>query len=131
MRLILHILAVLALSWPTGAFAAVRIEFRSRDSDTRFPHAFVLLSGALDSTGEAIETTYGFTPVGTLTPAILATPFEGHVKPVKPADIAKSNLHFTFIITDAEYARVMTVVEEWQALPQPSYRLRERNCLTS
>lgn len=129
MRLILQLLAVLALLWPAEALAAVRIEFRSRDSDTRFPHAFVVLSGTVDATGEAVDASYGFTPIGVLTPAILTTPAVGHVKGVKAEDIARSNLHFAFAVSDEEYGRVLAVVEEWRTLPQPSYRLRGRNCL--
>ena len=64
-----------------------------------------------------------------LLPAILAAPAEGHVNPIKAADIAGGSLHFSMVLSDAEYAAVMAKVAEWKALPQPSYRLRERNCI--
>lgn len=129
MRLILQCLAVLVLLWPGGAVAAVRIDFQSRDYDRRFPHAFVVLTGTLDATGEAVDASYGFTPIGQLSPAILAGPAVGHVLPIKAPDIAKSSLHFSMVLTDAEYARVTATVAAWKAMPQPSYRLRERNCI--
>jgi len=129
-RLILQWLAVLVLLWPAEALGAVRIDFHSRDYDRRFPHAFVVLTGTVDATGEAVDASYGFTPIGQISPAILAGPAEGHVNPITAADIAKANLHFSIVLTDEEYARVMARVAEWKALPQPSYRLRERNCIT-
>ena len=130
MRLILQLLAVLALLWPVDVLAAVRIDFRSRDSDSRFPHAFVVLTGTVDSTGEKVHANYGFTLLETINITILAQPANGQVHAVRDSDIPNSNLHFSLILTDEEYARVMAMVEEWKTLPQPSYRLRQRNCVT-
>jgi hypothetical protein len=129
-RLILQFLAVLALLWPVEALAAVRIDFRSRDSDSRFPHAFVVVTGTVDSTGEKVAANYGFTLSETINITILAVPAGGMIHAVRDADIFTSNLHFTLILTDQEYAKVIAMVEEWRNLPQPSYRLRERNCVT-
>lgn len=130
MRLVLQLIVVLALLWPAEALAAVRIDFRSRDSDSRFPHAFVVLTGTVDSTGEKVHANYGFTLLETINITVLAVPADGQIHAVRDADIPNSNLHFSLILTDEEYARVMAKVEEWKALPQPSYRLRERNCVT-
>jgi len=129
-RLILQCLAALAVLWPVDALAAVRIDFRSRDSDTRFPHAFVVVTGVLESTGEKVHANYGFTLKETINITILAVPAEGEIHAVRDADIPASNLHFSLILTDEEYARVLAKVEEWRTRPQPSYRLREANCVT-
>ena len=92
MRPILQWLIVLVLLWPAQALAAVRIDFQSRDYDRRFPHAFIVLTGTVDATGETVDASYGFTPIGQLSPAILAAPAEGHVNPIKAADITTNTL---------------------------------------
>lgn len=130
MRLIIPILFVLALLWPAEALAAVRIDFRSRDSDSRFPHAFVVVTGIVDSTGEKVHANYGFTLLETINITVLAVPAAGQIHAVRDTDISTSNLHFSLILSDEEYAKVTAMVEAWRNLPQPSYRLRERNCVT-
>jgi len=128
-RLILQLLAVLVLLWPAEALASVRIDFHSRDSDRRFPHAFIVLTGTVDSTGEAVNANYGFTLKETISITILTIPADGMIHAVRDTDIPNSNLHFSLILTDEEYARVMAAVTQWEALPQPSYVLRERTCV--
>jgi hypothetical protein len=129
-RLILRLLIVLAVLWPAEVLAAVRIDFRSRDSDSRFPHAFVVLTGTVDATGEKVHGNYGFTLLETINITVLAVPAGGQIHAVRDADIPNSNLHFSLILSDEEYAKVVAMVAEWRNLPQPSYRLRERNCVT-
>jgi len=130
MRILALALAALTLLWPSLADAAVRIDFRSRDTDTRVPHGFVTVSGTLDATGEEVKGSYGWTLGVPISPIVLTTPVEGLVYSVKDKDIAKSNLHFSLVLTDAEYESVLALIKEWEALPQPSYRLFSRNCVT-
>ena len=130
MRFLLCMLAAVSLLWSSAAEAAVRIDFRSRDTDSRFPHAFVVLTGTVDSTGEAVNANYGFTLKQTISITILAMPADGQIHAVRENDIPNSNLHFSLVLSDAEYQTIVKLVEEWKALPQPSYRLRERNCVT-
>ena len=53
------------------AHAAVEIAFYSRElGGNNFPHAFVRLLGTVDSTGEQVDTSYGFT-ARAVSPAIL------------------------------------------------------------
>lgn len=111
------------------AHAAVRLDFYARDTDSRFPHAYVALSGTLDSTGEVIEANFGFTPYS-ITPAVLFGRINGHVVTGGPDYVAQGQLRFSLVLTDAEYARVMAVVEEWENFPQPSYDLDTRSCVT-
>src|SRR4051794_14538014 len=64
MSLIARVLIALALicGLPQGAHAAVEIAFYSRElGGNNFPHAFVALHGIVDSTGEQVDTSYGFT----------------------------------------------------------------------
>jgi len=124
------IIALLLWAWPALGWAAVRIDFYSRDTDSRFPHAFVALTGTLDETGEQIDETWGFTVKGEFTPTLLAAPAAGVVRPVKETDPGISTLHFSLVLTDVEYRAVKALVAEWQALPQPSYDLHRRNCIT-
>ena len=126
MRVLL--LACLWLLWAAPALAGVRIDFYSRDTDVRFPHAFVVLQGTLDATGEAVDANYGFTP-RLLTPLVLLGPIDGQVVSVGPEYWAQAHRHFSLELSDAEYARVMAVVEDWSSRPQPSYRLDEANCV--
>ncbi len=111
-----------------SADAEVTATFYSHDFGDHFPHALVKLKGAVDSTGEAVDTNYGFTAVNT-TPAILWGPVKGMIESKDAKYIADSNAHFTLRLTDAQYAQFMALVEEWRTLPGKSYMLNSRNCV--
>ncbi len=129
MAALARVLLLLILLPPGPALAAVEIAFYSRDADVRFPHAFVVLQGTVDATGEAVNEDYGFTAV-TPSPAVLWGPVRGRIITDHPkAYVAGSRRHFSFVLSDAEYAGVMAVIERWRRLPQPSYALDTRNCL--
>src|ERR1700710_3133816 len=62
---------LLLCGFQAPASAAVEIAFYSRElGGNNFPHAFVALHGIVDSTGEQVNTSYGFT-ARSVTPAIL------------------------------------------------------------
>ena len=123
------LLALLALSVPAPAFAAVEIAFYSRElGGNNFPHAFVALRGNLDSTGEAVDTSYGFTAKA-VTPAILLGSVGGEVVVEGENQIARSDRKFALILTDEQYRAAMAVVERWRSRPQPSYNMNRRNCV--
>ena len=128
-RLLTIALALLVAAWSLPATAAVRITFYSKELGTTFPHAFVIMDGTLDRSGQRIEVDYGFT-AKTVSPAILFGPVKGEVV----SDNGKaynraSDRHFALTLTDAEYDKVLAVVARWRALPQPSYDLDKRNCV--
>ena len=125
--LVLLIGLVLAMATPP-ANAEVTATFYSHDFGDHFPHALVKLKGTVDSTGKAVDTNYGFTAVHT-TPAILWGPVKGMIESKAAKYIADSNAHFTIVLSDAQYARLMALVEEWRAMPGKSYRLNDRNCV--
>lgn len=129
MRRLRHLLWLLLLGWGAAAHAQVEIAFYSKDMASTFPHAYVRLTGTDDSTGEAVDSNYGFTPVK-LTPGVLFGPVRGAVESVGPAYIARSDRHFSLKLTDAQYRRVLAVVESYRNARQPSYRLNGRNCVT-
>ena len=130
-RLRLCALAWLGLLLCTGtARAAVEIRFHSKDFGATFPHAFIVLHGTVDSTGEAVDANYGFTVRHLVGPSALLGPVEGVVESEGAAYISGSNFHFALVLTDEEYRRVAALVEHWRTLPQPSYRLTRRNCVS-
>jgi hypothetical protein len=126
-RLALGLLLLTGLQAP--AFAAVEIAFYSRElGGNNFPHAFVRLSGTVDATGEAVDTSYGFT-ARAVTPALLFGSVSGEVVVEGPQQIARSDRQFSLVLTDAQYRAVMGVVDAWRNRAQPSYNLNRRNCV--
>jgi hypothetical protein len=123
------LLASLLFGSQAPAAVAVEIIFYSRElGGDNFPHAFVVLRGSVDATGEAVDTTYGFTAKA-VTPALLFGSVAGEIVVEGPRQIARSDRQFALTLSDARYAAVMAVVEEWRSRPQPSYNLNRRNCV--
>lgn len=126
-RLLLALL--LTIGGAAQAAAAVDIAFYSRElGGNNFPHAFVVLDGTLDATGERIHASYGFTAKA-VTPALLFGSVAGEVIDERPAQVARSVRQFDLALTDDQYRAVMGVVQEWRDRPQPSYNLNRRNCI--
>jgi len=128
MRRVRLFLFLLLLGWAAPALAEIEIHFYSKDFASTFPHAYVRLTGTDDSTGQAIDTNYGFTPVS-LTPGILLGAVRGMIQTVEPAYVSRSDRHFTLKLTDEQYRKVLAVVDKWRNAPQPNYRLNSRNCV--
>ncbi len=124
----LALLTALLLGLHGPAFAAVEIAFHSRELGGSFPHAFVRLVGTLDSTGEAVDISYGFT-ARAVSPAILFGPVPGEVFIEGEARVRNSDRQFHLTLTDEQYGIVMGVVDEWRNRPQPSYSLSRANCI--
>lgn len=126
-RFCLPWLALLCSAVP--AHAAVEIAFYSRElGGNNFPHAFVVLRGAVDATGEQVDTSYGFTAKA-VTPAVLFGSVAGEVVVERPQQIARSDRQFAVILGDDQYHQVMAVVDTWRNRAQPSYNLNRRNCV--
>lgn len=120
---------LLLVAAPAPALAAVEIAFYSRElGGNNFPHAFIVLRGTLDATGEPIDTSLGFT-AHSVTPALLFGSVRGEVVVEGERQIARSDRQFALTLTDAQYHAAMAVVERWRALPQPSYNLNRANCV--
>lgn len=130
-RLLSALLAIFALGWAGPALADVQLSFHSFNGSVlfgRYPHAFVVLEGELEDTGEAVSENYGFT-AKKVSPAILRGPVEHGVLVEEPKYIAKTNRHFTVTITDAQYRRIIALVEAWRDAPGKYYDLETRNCI--
>lgn len=125
--LTLFIAAILS-QFSTAADAEVIATFYSHDFGDHFPHAFVKLQGTVDSTGQGVDTNYGFTAVNT-TPAILMGPVMGMIETKDAKYIASSNPHFSIRLSDREYQKFMAFVDRWRNLPGKSYSLGKRNCV--
>jgi hypothetical protein len=113
---------------PVAAKAEVMATFYSHDFGDHFPHAFVKLKGKVDSTGEQVDTNYGFTAVN-VSPAILMGSVKGVIETKGDKYIASSNPHFTLRLSDAEYFKLLSFVDKWRNLPGKSYSLNNRNCV--
>ena len=121
-------LLMLCAGLSVPARAEVIVSFYSHDFGDRFPHAFIVMKGALDATGEVVDANYGFTAVS-VSPALLLGSVKGKVESSKPDYIATSDRQFDVTIDDATFARVMAKVAEWRDREQPSYSLNRRNCV--
>lgn len=128
LRLIFLSLLLLCAGLTTPARAEVVVSFYSHDFGDRFPHAFIVMKGKVDVTGETVDANYGFTATS-VSPAILLGSVKGEVQVSKPDYIAKSDRQFDVTIDDATYARVLAKVAEWRDREQPSYSLGKRNCV--
>jgi hypothetical protein len=123
------LLALLLFGVHGPAAAAVEIAFYSRElGGNNFPHAFARLTGTVDSTGERIDTSLGFT-AHAVTPAILFGSVRGEVLVEGEGQIARSNRQFSLALPDERYRAVMAVVESWRNRPQPSYNMNRANCV--
>lgn len=127
-RLLLCLTALAWLAAPTAASAEVEIAFYSKELSDTFPHAFVVMKGRLDETGEEIDEALGFTAKA-ITPAILLGSVAGEVIPEKQSYIKHGDRQFVVIATDAEYRAVRKVIERWRTRKQPSYNMNKRNCV--
>jgi hypothetical protein len=118
------------VAWPGLASAAVEIHVYSHEFGKEFPHAFIVMKGELDATGEKVATNLGYSAIR-VTPAILmkSVPGEVDVDIIPDEYIARSQEHFSLILSDEEYRAVMGVVAAWKGRPQPSYNLNGANCV--
>ena len=124
------LLSVFALAWSMSASAAVEIAFHSRSMGSSFPHALIVLRGTVDATGEPVDANYGFTVRHQIGPSVLFGSVQGVVASERRAYVAGTRRHFSLTLSDEQYRRVMRLIERWRALPQPSYHLDRRNCVT-
>lgn len=118
---------IFALTAPP-AQAEVVATFYSHDFGNHFPHAFVSLKGKVDSTGEMVDTNYGFT-AASLSPAILMGPVKGVIESQNAKYVASSNAHFSIRLSDSDYQRMMALVDKWRMMPGKNYNLSKRNCV--
>ena len=127
---VLLLSALFVLARPEAAAASVEIAFHSHAMGSSFPHALIVLRGTVDATGESVDTNYGFTVRHQIGPSVLFGPVQGAVMRESRDYVRHTRNHFSLVLTDDEYRRVLRLIDRWRALPQPSYRLDQRNCVS-
>ncbi|WP_422060177.1 hypothetical protein [Sphingopyxis sp.] len=128
LRLMLLTLLACCLGVAVPAQAAVTVSFYSHDFGDRFPHAFIVVKGTLDGSGQAVDNNFGFTAKN-VSPAILMGSVKGYVQTSQSDYIAKSDRQFSVVVDDATYGQLIAKVREWQDRKQPSYSLNKANCV--
>ncbi len=130
-RYLAALAALCALAFAQPAFAQVRLSFHSFNGSYfggRYPHAFIVLEGTLDESGQAINENYGYTAIS-VTPAILAGNVAGTVHSEKPKYLTSTNRHFTVPISDAQYHAIIAEMRLWRDAPGKVYNLDRHNCV--
>ncbi len=125
------VIAVFALGWASAASAEVKMSFHSFNGSVlfgRYPHAFVVLEGTLDSTGETVKENYGFTAKNA-SAAVLRGPVYHEITNEPDKYITTTNRHFTVTISDAQYRQVVAEMRKWRDAPGKYYNLDTRNCI--
>lgn len=125
-------IALLLSIIPLPALAAVTISFHSFNGSYlggRYPHAFIVLEGTLESDGRRINENYGYsTSAGAL--AALNGNVRGIIQVEQPRYITSTNRHFSLTISDAQYHAIIAEVNAWRDTPdQRRYNLDTRNCI--
>jgi hypothetical protein len=128
LRAFLISLCVLLATVCVPAAATVQASFYSKEFGASFPHAFITVKGVVDSSGEKVDASYGFT-AKSISPGLLMHAVPGEIVSSKPDYIASSNRHFVLTLDDAQYMTLIATVEKWRTMTQPSYDLNKRNCV--
>ncbi|MBD3728353.1 MAG: hypothetical protein IE933_01475 [Sphingomonadales bacterium] len=130
-RLVTLIAAVFALAWSLPAAAQVTIAFHSFNGSMfvgRYPHAFIVLDGTLESNGKRVRENYGFS-AKTTGPAVLAGPVDSMILIEDEKWLTKTNTHFTIPISDETYHRIIAEKNRWDDSKGMQYNLGSRNCI--
>jgi hypothetical protein len=125
-RLLLTLLLAIGMGQP--AQAAITMTFWSHELGNEFPHAFFALRGVPDAGGAPVDVNYGFT-AKSLTPAILFGTVQGRLDLATPSYMRRSDVQFSLVLTDAQYAAVLALVREWGKTGDTRYNLNRRNCV--
>lgn len=130
-RLFKRLIVLLALLWAPPALAEVQIHFHSFNGSVlfgRYPHTFIVLEGTLEATGAVVNENYGFS-ARRASPAVLSGPVEHMILAESEKNIRRTNRHFSITLSDAEYVRVLKLVQSWMDAPGKFYDLEKRNCI--
>ncbi len=111
------------------ARAAVTITFWSHELGNSFPHTFFTLRGVPDAGGNPVDVNYGFT-AKSVSPKILMGTVAGRLDISKPGYIAGSDAQFSLVLSDAQYAEILTLIAAWdEKTGDGHYNLNNRNCV--
>ena len=111
------------------AWAAVTITFWSHELGNSFPHTFFTLRGVPDAGGNPVDVNYGFT-AKSVSPKILMGTVAGRLDISKPGYIAGSDAQFSLVLSDAQYAEILTLIAAWdEKTGDGHYNLNNCNCV--
>jgi hypothetical protein len=124
------LLILLAALLPQPALARVMLEFHSFNGTLggRYPHAFIVLDGTLDGTGEKVHQNFGYT-ARSITPAILMGNVSSEIYVEKESYVRSTNVHFKVPLSDAQYRAIIAEVKVWGSEPGRGYNLATHNCI--
>lgn len=122
------LVALLLLTVALPARAAVTMAFWSHELGQTFPHAFITLRGTPDGGGPAVDTNYGFT-AKSVTPSLLFGAVPGRIDVAKPGYVDSSDVHFSVVLSDTQYADILALVAAWSTGTGGVYRLSDHNCV--
>lgn len=132
MKRFLALLASMSvILWSGPAAAEVLLSFHSFNGSVlfgRYPHAFIVMEGSLDETGETVSENYGFT-AKSASIAVLNGPVYHDVMVEEPKYIRSTNRHFTVPISDEQYYQIVAEMVKWRDAPGKYYDLDTRNCI--
>jgi hypothetical protein len=133
MRMLRLFILLLSLIAPVAARADVTVSFYSHDMEAlgmrAFPHAFFTVKGVLARGGAPVDTNYGWTPKST-DAALFSSTTQGFVETKDAPYIARSRRHFSVIVPDATYDRLMVMVADWRKRGPDGYSLSKANCIS-
>lgn len=130
-RAVLALFAALFVLVPQAAQAQVLLSFHSFTGSYfggRYPHAFIVLEGSLEATGEKVNENYGFS-AKSVGPSVLMGPVEHGIYTEKQKYITTTNRHFTIKVSDATYRAIVQEMTVWRDAPGKGYDIDNRNCL--
>lgn len=126
------LLLLFSLLAPGPARADVTVTFYSHDLEAlgmrAFPHAFFTVKGVLARGGSPIDTNYGFTAHST-DAALFGGATQGEIETKDAAYVARSRRHFSMVVSDATYDRLMALVAAWNRRGPKGYSLGAANCV--
>lgn len=125
-----RMIALALLLLPQPATARVMLEFHSFNGTLggRYPHAFIVLDGTLDATGEKVHQNFGYT-ARHVTPAILMGNVTSEIYVEKESYVRSTNVHFALPLSDAQYRAIIAEVKVWGSEPGRGYNLETHNCI--
>lgn len=133
-RPVLRIVSALVLwlaAWPAAAEVVVTL-YGHEGAQVRggwlyFPHAYVRLTGTLDS-GEAVDRAVGFTAKHP-GPQLLLFPGPGILKEPEPTYLAEGVAYLSVEIPDAVFHDLTRRIDWWGTPEGSRYDLNRRNCI--
>jgi hypothetical protein len=131
-RRVILLLIMLFCLMPLPTAAQVTLAFHSFNGSYvvgRYPHAFIVLEGTLESNGRRVQENYGYSTSASAISA-LAGNVPGIIEIERDRYITSTNRHFTLQISDAQYHAIVAEMESWRdAAGQKRYSLDNRNCV--